>query len=285
MLAFAPFPSHSRPLLLRLAAGLLLLLIGTGTAWADLVTGLQGYWSFNGNALDSSGNGVNLTLFGTPTPPGFGGNFFGNQALSLNGNGTQIAKDTSNNPVFNFGAGDFTVQIWVNYNSFSHEQTLIEKFDGASGPGWTFTSDPGGSGGFLFFGNGMGSVSGTPGGGVSLGAWHQLIARRSGTTLDLFFDDNLLNGVTLGGAITSATNPLLIGNRDAPSGQNFPVDGSLADAAIWDRALSDAEISTLFTNLGAVPEPGSLILLGSVAVGAMGYGWRKRQQAKRSPAA
>src|SRR5262249_19266643 len=78
----------------------------------QFAVGLQAYYAFDGNGLDSSGNGRDLTLVGNPTfvPGKFG------QALFFDGTGNQYAIRPVIDPVFNFGSSDFTVQVWVNYS-------------------------------------------------------------------------------------------------------------------------------------------------------------------------
>jgi hypothetical protein len=101
-----------------------------------LQQGLIGYWPFNGNGTDQSGNGRDLGLAGGV---GFAQGLFG-QALDLHDNGKQYAARPSDDSVYDFGSSDFTVQVWVNFNTTTgREQTLIEKWVGAAGPGWTLT--------------------------------------------------------------------------------------------------------------------------------------------------
>jgi hypothetical protein len=94
---------------------------------------LVGYWPLDGNGADVSGNGRDLTLFGNPTfaPGGFG------LALSLHDDKSQYAQRPVDDAAFDFGNGsDFTIQVWVNFNTTRRDQTLLEKTLGASGPGW-----------------------------------------------------------------------------------------------------------------------------------------------------
>jgi hypothetical protein len=45
--------------------------------------------------------------------------------------------------------------------------------------------------------------------------------------------------------IQDTARPLLLGKRNDGDGRNFALDGKLDEVAIWDRALSDAELSAL----------------------------------------
>jgi hypothetical protein len=103
-----------------------------------LTQGLIGYWPFDGTTADASGNGNDLGLFGNATL--VSGGLFG-EALSLDGVQGSYAQALTNNTQFDFSGSDFTVQIWAKFNDITNgrEETLIEKFSGAAGPGWSLT--------------------------------------------------------------------------------------------------------------------------------------------------
>ncbi len=232
-------------------------------------SGLIGYWPFDGSGADSSGGGYNLTLTGGATyAPGLFG-----QALSLQGIQGQSAVGSGDNPAFNFGSNNFSVQVWADFSAIPGEQTLIEKFSGCCGPGWTFTT-PGGTD--LQFYSSAGIVNAP----VSLqtGVWEQFVATRNGSTLDLYFDGALIGGGSLSGAMTASTNPLLVGARNSADSRNFTVDGLIDEVGIWDRPLSGAEVSALWDG-GAgepiAPEPSSLVLTGAAMLGVMVVRWRR----------
>jgi hypothetical protein len=218
---------------------------------SNFTDGLIGYWTFDGT--DVSGNGNTLALQGGAT---FGQGLFG-QALSLDGQLGSYAAALTNNTAFDFGSGDFTVQIWVDFNTLSGEETLIEKFTGAAGPGWTFTlpnpSD-------LQFYAGPQVDAGVA---VPTDTWQQFVVERSGSDVNVFWDGSLVATASFG-AWPASTNPLLIGARNSEDGRNFTVNGSIDDVAIWDHTLSASEIAALW-NGGAgqpvVPDTTAPLLL------------------------
>jgi hypothetical protein len=83
-----------------------------------------------------------------------------------------------------------------------------------------------------------------------------------------------LNGS--GGTIASADVVGYIPN-------NNPWDGfflSSGQAAVFNNISGkDTETINLTFDMAATPEPASLTLLGTGAVGLIGYGWRKRKRA------
>jgi autotransporter-associated beta strand protein len=210
------------------------------TPAGGIAAGLSGYWPLDGNGNDLSGSGNNFTLAGAP---GFGPGKFG-QALSLHDNGAQFATRPGDDAAYDFGAADFTLQVWVNFNTTGREQTLLEKFQGATGPGWTLTTASGGTD-WQFYAGPAGIADSGPMT-ISPGVWYDVVARRNGGLFDMFVNDQLVATTPATGAIPATTMPLLLGRRNALDGRDFAVDGRLDDVAIWNRALTDAEIAKLF---------------------------------------
>jgi hypothetical protein len=226
----------------------------------SLTNGVLGYWTFNGTAVDASGNGNGLSLSGGAS---YGPGQYG-QALSLDGALGSSAVQPVNNTAFDLGAGDFTIQVWANANDLSGSPVLVEKFSGQSGPGWTFYLSPNASG-IQFYSNGTLLLS--PSAAIPTHAWQDYIVERQGSVLSMFFDGSLVATGSISGSLSASSNPLLIGARDAGDGRNFTFSGLIDNVGIWNRALSNAEIGALWNNGAgvqlsfAVPEPTTLWLL------------------------
>ncbi len=236
-----------------LGLAVMIAVVSVPAAMANVMNGLEALWQFNGNGNDATGHGYDLTLVGNPS---FTAGRFG-QALELNGTGSQYAVRPINDAAFNFGSNNFTIQIWADFFSRNpSEQTLIEKFTGGGGPGWTLTT-PGCDTQFY-------SLPGTvlnAGGCLPTNQWLQFVLERSGPNFDLFIDGHLVATSYFTGALSPSSFPLLIGRRDPADGRNFNVNGAIDDVAIWDRALTQDEISWLYHNDFPVPEPATIFLL------------------------
>jgi uncharacterized delta-60 repeat protein len=219
-----------------------------GRRLLSLTDNLIGYWPLDGSGADVSAGARNLTLYGKA---GFAAGLFG-QALDLHNNGKQYARRPTDDAVFDFGSTDFTVQVWVNFNGdpSTREQTLFEKFSGATGPGWTVTKLAGNQ--FQFYSNPSGVITSTARS-VAGGVWHQVLARRSGTQFDLFLDGVRIATGTDPDPVADTSMPLLLGKRNDQDGRNFAVDGRLDEAAIWGRALSNAEVAALYNGGAGAP--------------------------------
>ena len=209
-----------------------------------------GCWPFDGNGNDLSGGNLHLTLFGSP---GFAAGKFG-QAIALDGTGNMYAQRLIDDAIMDFGNNDFTISIWVKYNSVDGEQVLIEKFSGSGGPGWTLTKVVWWDHQMHFYAQPAFWMVSDPIP-IATNVWHHVVACREGTVIKVYFNGTL---VTLGsgwgsGTIPDTYDPLLIGRRDYADGRIFGVNGMIDDVSIWSRCLNDSEISLLWNDGTGTP--------------------------------
>ena len=80
--------------------------------------GLIGYWPFNGNANDESGNGNHGKVNGATLVSDRNGNV--NTAYSFDGNNDYIDLGKWEN------GGTFTISVWVNYSKFQNNSRLLD---------------------------------------------------------------------------------------------------------------------------------------------------------------
>ncbi len=200
---------------------------------------LAGYWPFEGDGADASGNGRDLVIAGGA---GFEEGFSG-QALSLTGDNAKFATRPGDDPVFDFGTNDFTIHLLANFNTTQGEQVLMEKFQGGGGPGWTLTKLGDDSVAFIANSSSAGVVDvRLPPGAVSAGTWHRFIVRRSGPLFELILGA-VSASQTTAEAVPDTFFPLLVGKRNAADGRPFAVNGRIDEVAIWTGvALGAADL-------------------------------------------
>jgi hypothetical protein len=199
--------------------------------------GLVGWWPFNGNANDESGNGHNGTVNGaTLTTDRFGN---ANKAYSFDGIDDNIIIDSLNVSTINNGKN--TVSFWM----YWYGQT--EQIP--------FCWDTGYS---LYFKNGQfgintyqGNTLGIPSNNID-SAWVNVVAVFPNNVPDTSNSELWINGIKQsiqGWATASKTadKKVFIGSG-YDGGYRF--SSKLDDIGIWNRALTQAEITTLYTANG-----------------------------------
>jgi len=137
------------------------------------------------SAVTSSG-----ATIGTPPTYPNGNTAFGN-AFSFDGNNDYISVARSS--IFDFGTGDFTIELWARYTSASGSQALVSNLAGALG--WEFFGD---GTNLYFYANGATrrtvSMSG-----IAAGTWYHLAVTRSNGDIRIF-----INGSTTGSSTYTA---------------------------------------------------------------------------------
>ena len=220
--------------------------------------GLVGWWPFNGNANDQSGNNNNGTVNGASlTTDRFGNS---NKAYSFDGSSTNI--EIPSNQQLNLNTS-FTISFWLKKNSNSINMGLISKERLSGGGSYLFQYDGTGQYGF--------GINNDPGGclncniGISSGIltqvneWDFIVGTWDNTNLKFYLNNNLLNqgSATLGngGSLLSSNFSLFFGKY-----LNSFCNGKLDDIGIWNRALTPQEISDLYNavncnnNLAITPQ-------------------------------
>lgn len=252
----------------RIAAGVVGLVIGAGallTAVIAFTNGgeapepastcavapgdVTGWWTGDGSGADIAG-GRTARLHGDAT---FGPGLVG-QAFVLDGDGDFLSVPDDRG--LNLGTGDFTVALWVNFNTIEGEQILVEKwvqttFVEDRQIGWTLikSEDDG-----IGFGLDPGAVS-SPRLGISVGTWIHVAARRSGDTIEILMDGKVIASSTSADSLTDADSPasLTFGHRGGPDDTPGSIDerGLFLDGRIDEvklvvgRALSNEEIRAI----------------------------------------
>lgn len=123
-------------------------------------------------------------------------------------NGTSSRLSIADSADWDFGTGDFTVELWARFTSHASVQTLVSNYLNST-VGWSLQRRNDTS--TIRFGNGdtaLLDVSWTPTNGV----WYHISVTRSGTSLRAFVDGTQVGSTATNSTnITGSTNPLLVG--------------------------------------------------------------------------
>ena len=225
-------------------------------------SGLAAWYPFNGNANDASGNGLNGTMYNSPTF--VSGPVSGSQAVHLVGQYVTI-------PSIDFSSmNSFTISLWADIQGetdSSGAEFLIcfgqEPPNGDPAVGISYYS-PGNSFGFGAGNAGVGSTTTS-----YLNQWHRYSMVYANGILTAYFDGQVLG--TASGSIPSTAGNAGMGiHWWGGGGVSTRFTGSLADVRIYNRALSASEILSLYNSGLPAPAPSSgmaLIPAGSFTMG------------------
>jgi hypothetical protein len=227
---------------------LTLLFIGLTSLYAQTVpsyvptNGLVGWWPFNGNANDESGNGNNGSVNGASLTSDRNSNT--NSAYSFDGINDFIVANSNSLYV----SDTLTISIWINTNStppIISNYTIFELGGtGGSGVRWGCIAEPGNA--VMAIGRGCGGVGNAPISTSYNGGWSNFIFVVSGLNQSIYYNGNLIGNST-NSQITSLSCSianLYFGVSQWSS--SFYFTGKLDDIGIWNRALATSEIQGLF---------------------------------------
>jgi hypothetical protein len=201
-------------LVLALNAGRTLSYVGSGTTWTDL-----------------SGNGNTGTLTNGPTYSSANGG-----SIVFDG-----VDDYVSTPNFNFSTESFTVEFWFKFNSIPNN--FIALIAGTTANTQLFITTKSNGQGIRFGLTGVAEyASGTQT--WSTGTWYHVVLIRNGSDIKFYVNTNNITDGTFTNS-TSYNGTFLIG---ATAGA-INLNGNIAQASIYNRALSAIEVSQNFNAL------------------------------------
>jgi hypothetical protein len=218
--------------------------------------GLVGWWPFNGNADDESGNGNNGTVNGATLSTDRFGNT--NRAYYYNGTGDFIEVPNSN--TIDVTGNQITIACWINFNN-----NLNDSFwKGISKGGWdngvgyelVFRNNLSNDGGFVSLTSASGGIGHSPFNSYQ-NQWTFLLASFDGINGRIYINGSLVQsspqGPGISEFISSSNFPLYFGRREPANSLAGFLNGKLDDIGIWNRALTQSEITTLYQGCNISP--------------------------------
>jgi len=226
----------------------------SGFKYQSLRSGLVAYWPLNETATsgdvtakDESGKGNDLTSNNSVlSTAGLIGN--ARQFVTANQEFLSIASNAD----MQFGDKDWSMALWFNADTWTAEQVVAKDASGAREMECTLST----LGGvqrmgpvFYHSGGGVGGILG-PAGGLATGAWHFLAFRHINSTgvITGRVNTSTLTYTRPAGQTWNATNTAFtLGSRIFSPFQAY-FNGKIDECARWNRALSDAELDTLYNS-------------------------------------
>ncbi len=229
--------------------------------------GLVGWWPFTGNANDESGNGNNATNTNATITTDRNG--IGNSAYTFNGSSNFI--EIPDSQPLRLSNTDFTISFWVNVNTFSNGSNVTSflcKRGSGSNNGWIVDANSGDSYALEYCVSSGSNPQVNTITTISSNVWHNLIVRYSLATQNItFYYDGVLDSSPssiLPTPNSSCSSVLRFGwDTGSPTGPYW-LNGKLDDIGIWNRVLTQQEITNLYNaancanNTAITPQTNSL---------------------------
>jgi len=235
-----------------LIVGGLVILGGGERASADINTDLKGYWRFDTNANDFSGNGNNGTLVGGAATTG--------ASASVPGDGASLSVDGGDDYVSvpDISTLDITAGSWAAWIKFDakpsdagHPMNPVAKQEQYWIHG-SLNGEVAGEDDAIQAKVNVGGtryIATTAANFISTGVWYHVAGTYDGDTLRLYIDGDLVNENTApSGAIQNTSNILAIGTWSTPV--DF-FDGLVDEVRVYSRVLTQQEIKVI-AGLGTV---------------------------------
>lgn len=195
--------------------------------------GLEGWWPFNGNANDESGNGINGTVNDAVlTSDRFGNS---NAAYDFDGVNDYIVLSTT----FPGGANSKSFSVWFNLTGNTYHW-VISGGATVNGQAFGLFYNSQASNRLTFHGNG--ATYDYEFSNIAMNQWNHVVITFNNGQVQAY-----LNGQYIGfknvALNTSIANNITVGCRNNNTAF-FP--GKIDDIGIWNRALSQQEVTNLF---------------------------------------
>ena len=219
------------------------------------------WWRGEGDANDSWDDNDGVLMNGATFSTGRVG-----QAFQLDGLDDWVMIPSA--PNLNFGTEDFTVCLWVNFAEPYWDQVLIEKYvetfyhvlQRDSRAGWTLTKL---TGNVIRFAGPLEDESASildARAIIIANRWHFAAVCRSGGTYRIYWDGILIGSTSRTDNLNlDSDTSLKIGHRgttdDTPGSldwRNFYLKGLVDEVQIYNYALNDADILSMFNNPSGV---------------------------------
>ncbi len=234
--------------------------LAIGNANAELQDGLLSYWDFENNFNDTAANfsvdstvadhgtGGSAVVFATDGPLGTYGDF------QRTGLGTQNLVVVPNSDDILAGGESLTISAWFRVDGFNQNwQAIIAHGEGTD---WRIARRAAEQG--LGYAGGVGDIPGAAGitPNINDAGWHHVVAiTEAGVSTRLWIDGTLIGTSAAAPTLTNSASANLyiggnpIGNAaDTNANQYRPWNGGIDDVALWNRPLTEAEITQLYNS-------------------------------------
>lgn len=203
----------------------------------QLNDGLAAYYPFNGSAMDESGNGNDGMVHGSSlTSDRFGND---SSAYFLDGIDDYIEFPQT----FNFHKeGDVSMSFWINHDSTEHQSIFWTRGDDTDKNRFNIYTYYEGKSFGMDYRTSSGQRHKIFSADTKKNAWVFIAIIRKGNQYSLYVDGNEISAIT----DTAPSLPTYTGKWFCGKRSKYMYHGAIDDIRIYNRALSEEEISNLY---------------------------------------
>jgi hypothetical protein len=209
--------------------------------------GLVGWWPFNGNAKDESGNGNDGVVSVATLSNDRAGK--SNSSYYFNGTGNTIT--VSETPAFEENA--HSIACWIKSSDLSPNATIrtdILGKDGTNPRQWVLQVEASGEIRNAVFTN-NGEYTFNSSSTIVANQWYHIVKIWDGLVSKTFINGVLSGSMSTQGNMTSASHPIRFGYDPYYSSNTY--FGNIDDIGFWNRALTPAEVLSLYQAANTAP--------------------------------
>lgn len=230
--------------------------------------GLVGWWPFNGNANDESGNNNNGSMNGGLFINDRNGS--SNSALGLPNLGDNLTVSNVA-PLFNnFG---LSVSVWLRFpNQYNQSSLAVIKNGIPYSNGFDVAIDQnnqayGVNNYLVLFLVGNGTAVTFISNQSELGQWSHLVSTYDGNSIKIYLNGILKATQPFNLSLNCPNNDLIFGQWDNPTTPSV-TNRNIDDIGIWNRALTQQEISDLYNAINCANNTAITPQTNSIAIGS-----------------
>ncbi len=217
----------------------------TSTLPANLQNGLVGYWPFNGNANDVSGNANNGTVQNGTL---LSNNRFNIADTAYDFDGLNDQIEVNNNSSISPNQL-LSINLWLFPRAYEDNKHCVSKGShvNLSNRSYGIQGPENNQKARFFISNGTNEQGISTQTSIPLNQWTLITGVYDGATIKIYINGSLDNQISFSGSINITSEPLIFGSHKFYSPSDYWFNGKLDDIAIYNRVLSSTEIAQLYT--------------------------------------
>ena len=216
-------------------------------AQINLQDGLVAYYPFNGNADDESGNKYHGTVNGVPE---FISGFLDNcLQIETEGQYVEIPSITANLDV-----SEKTFSIWF-YTKGNFQNEYNQIFDRTAGDGYALNIHYHDNICYLRF-SVHSDIHYTYEHQIKIEKWNHVVVSKNNSNIKLYLNNKIIKEFSVPYITESSALPLIVGAGGSPYDVGYSFSGLLDEFRIYNRTLTEEEISAIYTNYKVSVTPG-----------------------------